>query len=651
MNEKRKQQEALKYWQKRIAKAKAEWDTQVAKMNRREDQYAGDRKLRPLVAEDKLENSQHVWNITAENIESIVSSSIPMPKVTPRREKDRPLALIIEHMLRNEMDRLPMENINDIQERTCPIQGGTLYLVEWDNAEVSGDRVGEVAVTAIHPKMLIPQDGVYSGIEDMDFVGLRIPQSKGAIKRRYGVDVSDESESDPQIKGAGAEGSDSSEDMVTLYTVYFRNENGTIGRISWVNDKLVEYLEDYQARHKRRCAKCGMTEDAGGLLLSRPTEDGTYPEGAETGKKAEKGVCAFCGSRSWEDSAENEQELFSPVTIAGQQIGGTVYELDEFNNSVSVASARVPFYKPKTYPLVLQKNVSVYGQLLGDSDADKIEDQQNTINRLEQKIVDRILKAGSRVSLPPDTNITIDPKDSSVWRLSSVADKQFIDVYDFTGDLQYEMAYLAQVYEESRRELGITDSLQGRKDATATSAKAKQFAAAQSAGRMESRRVMKHAAYAKIFEQIFKLMLAYSDEPRPVYYRDEQGQTQYEEFNRYDFMEMDEAGNWRYNTDFLFSVDDSGGLASNRPQMWQELTAQLQSGAMGDPTSMDTLIDYWGMMEALHYPMAGQMRQRLVERAKKLQLEQNAQNMVRTMGAGVMPELQIPTEEQTALPV
>lgn len=655
MNEKRKQQEALKYWQLRIEKAKSEWDTQVAQMNRREAQYAGDRNIRALVAEDKLKESQHVWNITAENIESIVSSSIPMPKVTPRREKDRPLALIIEHMLRNEMDRLPMENINDIQERTCPIQGGTLYLTEWDNAEVSGDRVGEVVMTAIHPKMFIPQAGVYSDIEDMDFFGLRIPQSKGYIKRRYGVDVSGESESDPQVKGAGTEGSDSSEDMVTLYTVYFRNEDGTIGRISWVNDKLVEYLEDYQARHKRRCAKCDMAEDAGGLILSRPTEDGNYPEGAETGKKAEKGVCAFCGSRSWVDSAEDEQELFSPKRIGGQKngvmLGGSETKLDEMGNSVSMATARVPFYKPKTYPLVLQKNVSVYGQLLGDSDADKIADQQNTINRLEQKIADRIMKAGSRVSLPPDTNVSLDPQDSSVWRLSNVADKQCIEVYEFTGNLQYEMAYLAQVYEESRRILGITDSFQGRKDTTATSGTAKQFAAAQSAGRMESRRVMKHAAYAKIFEQIFKLMLAYSDEPRPVYYRDEQGQTQYEEFNRYDFMEPDGAGGWRYNTDFLFSVDDSGGLASNRPQMWQELTAQLQSGAMGDPRSMDTLIDYWGMMEALHYPMAGQMRQRLVERAEKLRLEQNAQNMIQTMGAGVMPELQVPTEGQTALPV
>ena len=43
---------------------------------------------------------------------------------------------------------------------------------------------------------------------------------------------------------------------------------------------------------------------------------------------------------------------------------------------------KIPYYKPEVYPLVLQRNVSLFGQLLGDSDADKIADQQNTVNRL-----------------------------------------------------------------------------------------------------------------------------------------------------------------------------------------------------------------------------------------------------------------------------
>lgn len=609
---KKQDKDRLQHWQDRVASAKSSWAAERDKMDERERQYGGSRKLRKLVGNDPLTESGHVYNITAENIESIVDSNIPKPKVTPRRKEDEGLARIIEHMLLNELDRMPMEEINDMQERTCPIQGGAMYLVEWDNGERSNDRVGEVQITAIHPKMLVPQDGV-SRIEDMDFVALLLPDTKENVKRTYGVDVKDEGETDPDIKGID-EDTETAEDMVTRTVVYYRNGD-KIGKFHYVGDTVLEDLDDCQARRMKRCAKCGALENTENLILNRATADGTYPEGAETGEKAKKGTCGYCGGTKWEDSNEDYIEVLMPVQGANFQLTGEYEPVpDDFGNIVAVAKERIPCYKPRVYPIILQKNVSVFGKLLGDSDCDKIADQQNTVNRLEQKMVDRILKAGTRVSLPPDTKITIDPNDGEVWRLNGIEDRNYIGVYQFSGDLTNEMAYLNQVYQESRNILGITDSYQGRQDTTATSGKAKQFSAQQSAGRMESRRVQKNAAYAKIFEMIFKLKLAYCDEPRPVFYKDKHGQTQYEEFNKMDFLERDEHGNYRWNTDFLFSVDDSGGLAGNRSALWQELTSQLQSGAMGNPAEIDTLIDYWSAMEELHYPYAGQMKERLIER-------------------------------------
>lgn len=632
---KKQDREKLQHWQERVAAAKSAWETERSKMDRRERQYAGDRELRKMVAKDTLTESQHVYNITAENIESIVDSNIPKPKVTPRKKEDEHLARIIEHMILNEMDRMPMEEINDMQERTCPIQGGTLYLVEWDNAEHSCDRAGEVQITAIHPKMLIPQDGV-SRIEDMDFVALQIPDTKENVRRTYGISVEHESESDPSIKGAIGEDTDTAEDLVTRIVVYYRN-GGKIGKFHYVGDTVLEDLEDCQARRMKRCAQCGALENTESLILSKATEDGTYPEGAETEQKPKKGSCPYCGSTKWEDSSEDYMEVLMPLTIGQEQLTGEYdAQPDEYGNTVAVARERIPYYKPGVYPIILQKNVSVFGKLLGDSDCDKIEDQQNTINRMEQKIVDRLLKAGTRVSLPPDTKITISPEDVEEWHLDSIEAKNYIGVYQFSGDLSNEMAYLSQVYQESRNILGITDSFQGRQDTTATSGKAKQFAAQQSAGRMESRRVMKNAAYAKIFEMIFKLKLAYCDEPRPVFYKDDQGQVQYEEFNRFDFLTRDERGEWKWNTDFLFSVDDSGGLAGNRSSLWQELTSQLQAGAMGNPQEIDTLIDYWAAMEELHYPYAGQMRQRLQQR-KQVMLQAQMQAASAQMGGQELP--------------
>ena len=139
-----------------------------------------------------------------------------------------------------------------------------------------------------------------------------------------------------------------------------------------------------------------------------------------------------------------------------------------------------------------------------------IRDQQNTSNRIEQKIIDRLMKAGTRITLPDRADLRTDPEDGERWYIGHPRAKSLIDVYDFSGNLQYELTYLAQVYEEARQIIGITDSFQGRQDTTATSGKAKEFSAAQAAGRLESKRVMKNAAYAELFETMFKFWLAYS---------------------------------------------------------------------------------------------------------------------------------------------
>ena len=209
-----------------------------------------------------------------------------------------------------------------------------------------------------------------------------------------------------------------------------------------------------------------------------------------------------------------------------------------------------------------------------------------------------------------------------VIRPGNAATKALIDVYDLQGNVQQDLTYLAQVYEEARQVIGITDSFQGRTDHTATSGKAKEFAAAQSAGRLESKRVMKDAAYAALFEAMFKFKLAYTDEPRPVVSSDIHGNAQYETFNRYDFLEQDDAGEWCWNDQFLFSCDTSAPLASNREAMWQETRMNLQTGAFGDPAQLPTLILFWTKMEMLHYPGASETRGYLEEELKKQQAQQ-----------------------------
>ena len=678
----------LRLWQERLAVNQSAYDAELAKMDTREALYRGTDGISPIVAGERKKNTPHRRNICAELIESQVDSNLPQPKVTARRPQDEMKAKLIEDMLRNELDRLPFEQLNDIMERTVPIQGGAAFLVEWDNNRRTHSTVGELTVSTLHPKQIIPQDGVFTGVEDMDYIILKIPQTKEYIRRRYGVDVADETEQEPDIKGIG--GDTTADDLVTQYVAYYRNEKGGIGLYSWCCDTELEDLSDYQARRLRRCKSCGaveplnadpLTADSAELgiglstaedisttkrsddvsvieLAQKQLDRETRPAAMRPTRIAfsQKKACPYCGGTKWEESEEDFEELYTPVLRSdGSSVGGMVLrqvtsetEFDESTRSDDVSvifrrksnattkrsddvsvigglpvpavieePTRIPFYKPDIFPVILQNNVSVYGRFLGDSDIDKIADQQNTTNRIEAKIIDKLCKSGSYITLPDEASIKVDADDMKVIRPGNAATKAMIDVYDLQGNISQDMAYLAQVYEEARQVIGITDSFQGRRDATATSGKAKEFAAAQSAGRLESKRVMKDAAYAALFEAMFKFKLAYTDEPRPVVSRDIHGNPQYDTFNRYDFLERDEAGEWYWNDQFLFSCDTSAPLASNREAMWQETRMNLQTGAFGDPQSLRTLILFWTKMELLHYPGAGETRAYLEEELRR----------------------------------
>lgn len=657
---KKQDKSKLRLWQERLKVNETAYAAETARMDQREALYTGTKALRPMVPGDAKTTAAHVRNLCAELIEAQTDSSIPQPKVTARRRQDEGKAKLIEDMLRNELDRMPFEQLNDIMGRTVPIQGGAAFLVEWDNTQRTHFTVGELAVSTLHPKQIIPQDGVYTGVEDMDYILLKIPQTKEYIQRRYGVELRDQREQEPEIKSAGGA---AAEDLVTQYIAYYRNDKGGIGLYSWVNDTQLEDLEDYQARRLRRCVKCGAVEPL--LTETDLPEDffagpGADPEAeverlaGETRPRPLRGGrknCPYCGGSRWEETAEDYEEL--PTAVArsdGSTVGGMVRraQLSETETDalglpvveIIEEPVRVPFYKPDIFPVILQKNVSVYGRFLGDSDIDKIADQQNTTNRIESKIIDKLLKSGSYITLPDSASIRADAEDMKIIRPGTAADTGLIGVYDLQGNISQDLTYLAQVYEEARQVIGITDSFQGRKDTTATSGKAKEFAAAQSAGRLESKRVMKDAAYAALFEAMFKFKLAYTDEPRPVVSNDIHGNTRYDTFNRYDFLEQDAAGEWCWNDQFLFSCDTSAPLASNREAMWQETRMNLQTGAFGDPSQLQTLILFWTKMELLHYPGAGETRAYLEEELRRQQLQKQLSAQLQQTGGGQPAALQ-----------
>lgn len=665
----------LHKWQDKLDRNLQAYAGELDKMDARELQYKGGHALRPLVENgiDEPTETPHVWNITSENIESEIDNSMPTGKVTPSRQQDNLLGKMIEAMLLDELDRLPAERINDRAERTCKVQGGVLYLVEWDSAQRTHTTVGENSITVLHPKRYIPQDGVEEP-EDMDYMFLRMPQTKGYVKRRYGVDVSDETEEDASLRGEEAS---TAEDLVTLETAYYRNEHGGVGRIVWVGDTVCEELEDCQSRRLRRCKKCGQTEaDSSNWKMVGPTVNGEYPQGLPP-ERRRKDACAYCGARSWEETDEEGRWMtiadlrekgvredvlnrlqgmaapepaaaepeFTPDETAMSAAGSLTPEaesgaetilgpetLPPYNTQTQAETEYwVPYYRPNIYPVVLQRNVTAWGTFLGESDCDKIRDQQNTVNHLSRKMITRISKWGTKIAMPDNPGLRMDGQDQELWYMPQ-SDLAQVKQFDFTGDLEWPYAYLNHVYEESRRILGITDSFQGRTDTTATSGKAKEFSAAQAAGRIESKKIMKKAAWAEIFERLFRNKLAYCEERRKMHGKNEMDT----EWNSWAFLECDEAGELYWNDQFRFSCDNASGLAANREAMWQEITQHLQSGAYGNPSEPQTLIRYWAQMEMQNYPGAGTIKKLLEEQAAQQQAQamamQSQQAMQQQMG-------------------
>ena len=241
--------------------------------------------------------------------------------------------------------------------------GGDFLLVEWNNQKGYHCTIGDLDVSNIHPKQVIPQPGI-TEIDKMDYIFIRTSQTKDYVKRRFGKDVSEEEETDNDIREGVT-----SDDIVTVVTAYYKNEKGGIGLFRWCGDVVLEDMEDYQARRIEVCKECGTPK---------------------TGD-----VCEKCGSKRFEVRTDDMETV-------------------RFVENEIEIEIQIPYYKPDQFPLVLRKNISVYDKLLGCSDVDVIEDQQDTIKKLGSKINEKLLKGGSFVTLPSDVGVDTTDEELSL---------------------------------------------------------------------------------------------------------------------------------------------------------------------------------------------------------------------------------------------
>ena len=133
-------------WEKKLHHALSYYQETLNKID---DNFAAYRGTRPIYGSDgkkAKKQTTSVRKVVFELIETQVDSSIPQPKVTSvRGNVDR--AQAIEHYLKNELDRLPMEKINDEQARMTSVAGSSSITPTVSAGYVTTGTVGTVSVS------------------------------------------------------------------------------------------------------------------------------------------------------------------------------------------------------------------------------------------------------------------------------------------------------------------------------------------------------------------------------------------------------------------------------------------------------------------------------------------------------------------------
>lgn len=539
---------------------------------------AFERQMSQYKGSDELDGSatraSTVRNITYEIIESQVSSEIPQPKVdsacySERHERN---ATSIERLLSSIRDKLSYEEMNDIDERYTYIFGGSVWYAEWDNSIKAGKEVGGVRLYCLPPRDFIPQPNVCS-IDDMEYCFLRFTTTKSELARKYGVSAEKLSlvESDPECAGVCDEG-----ETVPVIVAFYKDEDGEIGKYIFSGDLTLCDLPNAYRRKVSVCRSCGENE-----------------------------ANCRCEKKRFATVDEVYERLESRIVRSD---GGVISEAMPIQNAdhFIMKKTEIPYYTPKSFPIVIRKNTSADSQLFGQSDCDYIRPEQQAINKIESRILQKLLRSAVTPIVPEDATISVN--NSVFGQVIRIKPGESVAQYgkvDTTPDVSQDIAEAERLYQHSKRILGISDALQGLDTSSGESGYSRQLKISQATGRLESKRKMKHTAYADMDRIIFDLYLAFADEPRALVYRDAYGRIHNAEFNRYDFIEYDISdGAFYYDDGYLFSVDLNGGAEYQREALWERNLENLKAGTLGDPTSSITLLRYWQCQERAHYPHA-----------------------------------------------
>lgn len=520
--------------------------------------------------EESTRKGRSLRKMVYELIESKIDNSIPMPKIRPRYKTDLPLVSVTENYLKFEVDGIFTKYLNDRSERSTYVDGTSWYKVWWDSLDNTHERSGNVKIDICRVDQIVPQPGV-SDYRQLEYIFERKELSLTRIWDLYHRRIIP---------------TETNTNVIEVISCYYLNSDRVVGLFMYAphSRQVICNEESWQIRKLRTCTVCGTVN---------PTGD----------------TCRNCGSKTFkyenatEEILENDlEEIYNPYDVGETDDES---EREHYKSRVFLtAGTKIPFYKITQLPFIPRPAISSLDNIYGTSEVKVTLESQDAINKLLTKALEKTMKSGTILTKPEKLKIGDSDDTIKVLSVRTTEEAAMVQSRAVVADTSQDLVMAATLYESGKASSGVTESFQGAKDSSATSGKAKQYAAVMTAGRIESLRVMKSAAFAGLYELVLKYLLAFSDEPRKFVRILPNGSQKEEVWNKYMFLDKDKYGNIYYRDDLRFDSDPASTLSQNRAQMWQETQDKFVQGAFGNPADPRVLELFWNIMDSLQYPLA-----------------------------------------------
>ena len=446
--------------------------------------------------------------------------------MSPRYHADLVPVNATEDLIKHETDKMLSEETNDIAEHHVLIDSAVWFKIGWNPFDTTHERSGNPIVSICPIDTIYPQPGIIN-YKALEYIFEKTTMTVAQVKDLYNRNIKSPTEND----------------IIPIINCYFLNENRYVGKFSWCEETATVICNDLEwgIRKRRVCADCGAIS---------PIQD----------------VCEICGSKSFKYEAVAEETLSEPLAFitnpyrVGDEASQEADKTQEDSTKELPPETVIPHYLIRQLPFVPYKRVSVPNSIYGISQVELVMEDQDIINKLLNKAERKSAKSKTYVTKLKDTNIDDSDDEIAFLEVESPQEGQAVQTKQIISDITQEVAQAQILYDIAKSTVGITNTDQGKSDASARSGKAKQLQMLASSQRNASPDTLRNLAYSGIYELIFKnfISIIVMKERSFCFKLITRWNSKEEVWSKYMFfLDRNKMEELYYSDDFAWSVDEA----------------------------------------------------------------------------------------------